>query len=368
VTLGFNADGVLTLRGSAADPARPTSAAVEINERALERIRAIPGVAAAASSLGAPLRDGLLFGPFDIVGRRNAGPSTGAGVAMPSSVDYFETLGIRLLRGRLFDSSDDRGAAAVVVINEAMADRYWTDGTDPLHDLIHLGGSVIPEAADEPARQIIGIVANVRHHGILAEPEPAMYFPHAQLSDGLGRIAVLPTTWLVRTSVPPQSLAATLQQALREETGQPVGSTELLEDTLLESIADQRLNLWLMTLFGGTALLLGAIGVYGLVASSVQYRRHEIGIRMAVGARPGAVRNMVIREGMLRVAAGVALGLVAAYFAATLLASLLFGVEAHDVVVFVTVPFVLTAVGLVAVCVPALRATRVDPTSALRSS
>jgi hypothetical protein len=303
------------------------------------------------------------------VGRQNAGAATGGGVVVPSSADYFATLGIALLRGRLFTAGDDRGAPAVVLINEAMAARYWQDGSDPLNDRIRVGGTAIPEAADEPARQIIGIVANVRHKGIhVAEPEPAMYFPHAQLSDKLSRIAILPTGWLVRTSVPARPMAAAVQQALREETGRAVTDVEVLEDAWLESISRQRLNLWLMTLFGGAALLLGGVGIYGLVAYTVQHRQHEIGIRMAVGARPGAVRNMVIREGMLRVTAGIAFGLVAAYFAANLLASLLFGVEAHDPVVFVTVPVVLAAVGLIAVCVPALRATRVDPTSALRSS
>jgi predicted lysophospholipase L1 biosynthesis ABC-type transport system permease subunit len=195
-----------------------------------------------------------------------------------------------------------------------------------------------------------------------------MYFPHAQLSDGLARGAVLPTSWLVRTSVPPQSVAAAMQRTLREVTGQPVADSALLGDTWRESIAVQRLNLWLMTLFGGVALLLGALGIYGLVAYSVQQRTHEIGIRMAVGAQPSALRGMVIREGMLRVALGLGLGVVAAYFLANLLASLLFGVEPHDAGVFVAVPLVLGVVGLVAVCVPALRATRVDPTLALRSS
>jgi hypothetical protein len=314
-----------------------------------------------------PLAEGL-FGPFDIAGRQNAGPATGAAVVVPSSADYFATLGIALVRGRTFADSDDRGTEAVVVINEALANRYWQDGTDPLNGRIRVGGAMVPEAADEPARQIIGIVADVRSKGLLAAPEPALYLPHAQLSDGLGRITVLPTGWLVRASVPPQSVAAAVQQALREETGRPVVGMQLLEDAWLASITQQRLNLWLMTSFGAAALLLGAVGIYGLVAYSVQQRRHEIGIRMAVGARPQAVRNMVIKDGMLRVAAGVALGLVAAYFLANVLASLLFGVEAHDVVVFVTVPVVLATVGLTAVCVPALRATRIDATAALRSS
>ena len=367
VDLGFTLDGVLTMRGSATDPTEPTRAVVATNERTLARLRAIPGVEAAAASLGAPLRDNL-FGPFDIVGRQNAGASTGAAMAVPTSTGYFETLGIPLLRGRLFDERDDRGAAAVVVINEALAKRFWADGRDPFDEQLRLGGTVMPEAADEPARQIVGIVGNIRQRGIVTEPEPAMYFPHAQLSDGLGRIATMPTAWLVRTSVPPMTVSAAVQRVVREETRQPVARIELLESTWLETIASQRLNLWLMLLFGAAAALLGAIGVYGLVSHTVECRQHEIGIRLAVGARPRSVRNMVIREGMLRVLAGVGIGAGAAYALANVLASLLYGVEPHDAMVFVTAPLALAAVGLAAVCVPALRATRVDPTTALRAS
>ncbi len=154
---------------------------------------------------------------------------------------------------------------AVAVINQAMADRYWPDGGDPFTDRVHLGATVIPEAACEPPRQIIGIVCNVRHKGILAEAEPAMYFPHSQLSDGLSSIAVLPMAWIVRTSVEPRSVAAAVQQALREELGHGVTDIQLLADTWLESTSQQRLNLWLMTTFGAAALLLGAVGIYGLV-------------------------------------------------------------------------------------------------------
>ena len=194
-----------------------------------------------------------------------------------------------------------------------------------------------------------------------------MYFPHAQLSDAFGSIATLPMAWIVRTSVAPRAVAAAVQQTLREELGHGVTDIRSLADTWLESTSQQRLNLWLMTIFGAAALLLGAVGIYGLVAYSVQRRQHEIGIRLAVGARPDAVRNMVISEGMQRVVAGIVIGVGAAYLAANLLAAVLFGVEPHDLAVFVTVPLVLAAVGLAAVFVPAIRATRVDPTRALRS-
>ena len=367
VDLGIAVDNVLTMRAVGDRPIQSPANVVARSERALERIRAIPGVEAAASSLGLPLGHNL-FAPFDIVGRQNAGPFTGAAVVVPASADYLETLGIPLLRGRRFDANDGRGAPAVVVINQAMADLYWADGADPFADRVHLGATVIPEAAGEPPRQIIGIVGNVRQKGILADAEPTMYFPHAQLSDGFGSIATLPMAWIVRTSVAPRSVAAAVQQTLREELGHGVTDIQLLADTWLETTSQQRLNLWLMTIFGAAALLLGAVGIYGLVAYSVQRRQHEIGIRLAVGARPDAVRNMVISEGMQRVVAGIVIGVGAAYLAANLLAAVLFGVEPHDIAVFVTVPLVLAAVGLAAVFVPAIRATRVDPTRALRSS
>jgi len=140
----------------------------------------------------------------------------------------------------------------------------------------------------------------------------------------------------------------------------------LMKDTWSLSVSRQRLNLWLMTLFGTAALLLGAVGVYGLVAYSVQQRTHEIGIRIAVGADANAVRSMVVRQGMARILIGVGVGVFAAYFLANVLASTLFGVEPHDLSIFAIVGVVLLTVGGAAVYVPALRATRVDPTLALR--
>ena len=194
-----------------------------------------------------------------------------------------------------------------------------------------------------------------------------MYVPHAQVSDELND--AFPTLdWIVRTNIDPGAVSGVLHNALREETRQQVTDIRSMKSTWLLSISRQRLNLWLMTLFGVAALLLGAVGVYGLVAYTVAQRRHEIGIRMAVGAHANAVRNMVMRQGMVRILTGVATGVFAAYFLANVLASILFGVEPHDLSVFVMVPLVLLTVGGAAVYVPALRATRVDPTLALRCS
>ncbi len=227
--------------------------------------------------------------------------------------------------------------------------------------------SGIIDASDEPPRQIIGIVGSIRQDGIVGGPAPAMYVLHAQVSDKLNK--AFPTLdWIIRTNVDPKAVSAVLHNALREETRQQVTDIRSMKDTWSLSTSSQRLNLWLMTLFGAAALLLGAVGVYGLVAYAVQQRRHEIGIRIAVGADANAVRNMVVRQGMARILIGVCVGVFAAYFLAHVLASSLFGVEPHDPSIFVLVPLVLLTVGGAAVFVPALRATRDDPTLALRSS
>jgi len=199
----------------------------------------------------------------------------------------------------------------------------------------------------------------------MGDPAPAMYVLQAQVSDKLNN--AFPTLdWIIRTNVDPGAVSAALHNVLREETRQQVTDIRLMKDTWSLSVSRQRLNLWLMTLFGTAALLLGAVGVYGLVAYSVQQRTHEIGIRIAVGADANAVRSMVVRQGMARILIGVGVGVFAAYFLANVLASTLFGVEPHDLSIFAIVGVVLLTVGGAAVYVPALRATRVDPTLALR--
>lgn len=364
VELGFSIDNVLTMR-SALPEQRSTATVAQTIEAVLARLRAVPGVETAAPSLGLPLQD-RAGGPFDIVGRSNDGAPTGDAILVPTSADYFAALRIPLLVGRSFEASDVQAAPPVAVINQALADRYWSDGSNPLDYRIRFGTG-IPDAADEPARHIIGIVANIRQDGIVSGPAPTMYIPHAQLSDKLNSAFPPTLDWIVRTSIDPSALSAVLHNAVREETRQQVTDIRVMKNTWLLSTSRQRLNLWLLTFFGGAALLLGAVGVYGLVAYTVAQRRREIGIRMAVGARAGVVRNMVVREGIMRVASGVAVGTVAAYFLANVLASVLFGVEPHDMATFLLVPLVLLAVGGAAVYVPALRATRIDPTLALRS-
>jgi ABC-type antimicrobial peptide transport system permease subunit len=261
----------------------------------------------------------------------------------------------------VFDERDAAGAPPVVVINRTMAERYWSNGEDPLQSQLLIG-------QDLSVRQIVGIVEQTRALRLTNVPRPIMYLPLAQIPDA--QLASIlgnePLAWIVRTSADPAPLAAQIQAEVRDATHAPVTDVQTMKEILSDSISRQRFNMLLMAVFGGAALLLAAIGIYGLVAFSVQQRAHEIGIRMALGARADHVRAMVFRQGASLAAIGTAVGLAAAFLLSKLLASILFGVDPRDVTAFVTVPVVLAVVAVTAVLIPAYRASRVDPLVALR--
>jgi putative ABC transport system permease protein len=196
-----------------------------------------------------------------------------------------------------------------------------------------------------------------------------MWIPQAQVPDAANalNVSLTPLSWIVRTQVPPQSLSAAIQDQLRKATGLPVSDVRSMDEIAALSVSRQRFNMWVMTVFGGCALLLAAIGIYGLMAYSVEQRTQEIGIRLALGAEASAVRRMIVGQGMALALAGVVIGLAAAFGLARLITTFLFGVTARDPLVFGGVPLVLAVVALVAVWLPALRASRVDPLIALRS-
>jgi putative ABC transport system permease protein len=258
-------------------------------------------------------------------------------------------------------------AGPVVVINETMARKYWKDG-DPLKDRIVLGKGVMKEFNDEPARQIVGIVGDVRDQGLNNEPRPTAYIPQAQLPDVLNTWLVrqAPMTWVVRTQTEPHSLVPAIQEQLRQATGLPVADGRSMDEIVSFSTGRQRFSMLLMTVFGSAALLLAAIGIYGLMAYTVEQRTQEIGIRMALGAEASQVRNMVVRQGMGLALAGVVVGIGGALALSRLIESFLFGVRARDPLVFLTVPLVLSGVSLLAVWLPAHRASRVNPLDSLR--
>ena len=366
---GFNAKNVLVMRTALTGPQFLKAEAVDRAARvALERVRALPGVAAATATCCVPLQGGYGL-PFNIIGRENDGPFTGGGSWTTTSPGYFETFEIPLVRGRAFTDLDAAGAPPVAIINQAFARQYWPDG-DPLGQQILIGGGAknMSQLADEPVREIIAIAADVRAQGLAEDPRPSMYVPQAQVPDALNalNVGITPMAWIVRTRGDPAALSKSLEETIRQATGLPVSDVQTMEQIVAIAASRHDVATMLMSIFGGAALLLAAIGIYGLMAYSVQQRTQEIGIRMALGAEPGRVRALVIRQAMALVAIGVALGLIGAFFLAKLLAAFLFGVEARDVAVFVGVPLVLTAVALASVALPAHRASCVDPLEALR--
>jgi predicted permease len=369
VNPGFDSNNILTMRMSLSGTRYVTSAPVNLLFRdGLERLRALPGVETASATCCIPLEGGYGL-PFRVVGRPlQQGPFHGGGGWLTIAPAYFDVFKIPVKRGRAFTERDDGAAPPVVLINERMAQQFWKDG-DPLNDRILIGGGAMRELGKEPARQIIGVVGDVRDGGLNNDPGPRMYVPQGQVTDEINalNLRITPAAWVVRTKVEPYSLSGPIQEQLRQVSGLPVSDVRSMNDVVARSISRQRFNMLLMTVFGSSALLLAAIGIYGLMAYSVAQRTQEIGIRLALGAEGSDVRNMVILQGLRLTLVGVVVGLASAFGLARLVASLLFGVKAWDPAIFVIVPIVLTFVALVAVWLPAGRASRVDPVIALRA-
>jgi putative ABC transport system permease protein len=253
------------------------------------------------------------------------------------------------------------------LVNEAMARQFWPHG-DPVGERIEIGKGLGPEF-EEPARQIIGVVADVRETGLNKNPEPVMYIPIVQLTDILTTLnnKVISTTWVVRTKTEPYSLSADIQRELRVASGGlPVAHIRSMEQVTAESTARTNFNMILLSIFAGVALLLAAIGIYGLMAYSVQQRTHEIGIRMALGARTINVLLLVLREGLSLAVAGIVLGVLGATWLTQAIKSLLFRVSPNDPLTLAFVGALLLFVAAAATYVPARRATKVDPIVALR--
>jgi putative ABC transport system permease protein len=370
VSPGFDGTNVLTMRMSLTGPKFEKSAGVDqVVRDGVQRLRALPGVESASATCCIPLEGGYGL-PFKVVGRPlDNGPFHGGGAWMTVSPGYFEVFRIPVKRGRTFNDRDNRLGPPVVIINEAMAKQFWKTG-DPLTDRLVIGRGVMREFADEPDRQIVGVVADSRDSGMNREPGPEMFIPQGQVPDLVNALneRLTPMAWVLRTKAPPMSLSEAVQEQLRQVTGLPVSDVRTMSEVALRSTSRERFNMLLMTIFAATALLLAAIGIYGVMAYSVQQRTQEIGIRLALGARSGAVRKMIVVQGMRLALLGVVVGIASSYGLTRFMASLLFGVQARDPLVFVAVPVLLAAVALVAVWVPAGRASRVDPLVALRTT
>lgn len=366
---GFDAHNVWTCEMALNGPRfEKTAGVAQVVRDALQRLNAVPGVVTAGATNSVPLEGG--FGlPFIIVGKPHDGLATGGAGWMAVSAGYFDAFKIPLLGGRDFTENDTTGSQGVAIINQAMANRFWKKGENPVGQQIIIGHGVGPEF-EEPARLVIGIVGDVRDGGLNRDPEPKMVIPLAQLTDGLTELnsKVAPISWVVRTKLEPHQMTAILTDELRKASGGfPVAHVRSMEEVVVRSTARQDFNMLLLTIFGASALILAAIGIYGLMAYSVQQRTQEIGIRMAMGADRTRITKMVVWQGMRLTLVGVVIGVGAAFGLTRLIASLLYGVKNWDPLVFVSVPLLLSAVALVAVWLPALRASKLNPMEALRT-
>lgn len=271
------------------------------------------------------------------------------------SPDYFRAIGIPLRQGRFFSDYDRDKSVPVVIISETMAHRFWP-GENPI------GRRLTPTFhVEQGAREIVGVVGDVKATGLDADASAMMYLPYKQ--------APLPfISFVVRTASNPESLVQPVSKAIYSvDKEQALTNVQTMDQVLRKSLSGQRFNMTLLLTFAGVALMLAAVGVYGVMNYTVTLRRRELGIRMALGAEKMDVLRLVLGQGLILTLIGVGAGLISAYALTRLMASLLYGVTATDYLTFASVSAVLIVVGLVASYLPARRATKVDPTIALRA-
>jgi putative ABC transport system permease protein len=360
---GFDTHHLLTLQSTF--PAIAVSQSVDSSARARsirdgqERVRAIPGVVDAAASCCVPFVNGDATLRYVVEGRPLDGLYHGMGGWRPISSHYFETLKIPLVSGRTFTDRDSLGAPGVVIINQAMADKWWPRG-GAIGQRIILGKG-IGGVWNEPPREIVGIVANVRDSALDREAQPVNYVPIAQLR------MPLQLGWLIRTHVDPETLRPRIEQELqRANGGMPVTTVGQMDALIHQTTAQAAFRMWLMGAFAVVALLLATVGVYGLMAYAVRRRTREIGIRVALGADPGEVIRMIVMSSLRYSIIGIVGGIASALLATRLLESFLFGLSPWDPSAFATAVIVLALVATIAAWIPARRAAGIDPLIALR--
>ncbi len=354
VDTGFRTDHILSVRTASAGPRyREASARAAFYDGVLQRVTALPGVVSAGFSNGVPIAFKGWVNGFTIEGQPVLGGDriTNANYRVVTS-GYLGTLGIPLRAGRTIDGHDTADAPPVALINEAMQRKFWSDES-PLGRRLRFGSG-------SPWITIVGVVGDVRQAGLDAAPRAELYLPAAQAPD-------LAAWLVVRTAGDPARLAAGVRQAIREvDPDSPIVDVSTMEDILDREVFSQRVNAVLLGIFAAVALVLACVGIYGVLGYVVSRRTHEIGIRMAMGARPAEVLRSVIGQGVALGAAGVGIGAVAALGATRVLSNLLFGISPTDSTTFVFVAALLLAVTAAGSYLPAHRAMRLDPVQALR--
>jgi predicted permease len=344
----------LTLRYEQYDDPKKQRALLE---RVLSTLEAIPGVRAASPVVAVPFSgsggwDGKPAGEGQSTEEAAANPMLNMEVVTPA---YFETFGITVIRGRRFTDQDREGAPAVVIVSQSVARHYWP-GEDPVGKRLRMG----PEL--NQALTVVGVVPDTRYRD-LRDGRPSIYFPLHQ-----SFFPYVPMTLAVRTNGPPAELVPAIRRAISEsEPGVALASAVPFETFLDGPLAQPRLNALLLALFAGAAVTLAAIGLFGAMATMVRHRTRELGVRMALGAGPGALRGMVMRRGLTITALGSVLGLLGALLTNRLLRALLYDVTPTDLATLTAVMGLLTGVATLATLIPAQATTRIDPVITLRA-
>jgi len=360
IDLGFDERNALTVRTTLMPAAYPNGKdVVAFIETLRQRLALLPGVRSVGATRLLPLTGTIGDWSITIDGRPRAQGENPNGDWQVVTPGYFETMGMRLVRGRFFAETDDADAPITAVINETMANRYWP-GDDAIGKRYHLGTN------PRPWITVVGIVGQVRHNALTESARAEMYVPHGQWS-AAGAGVPRAMTFVVRTDASPLAVLPYVRETVRSmDPSLPLADVRTLEDVARSALAQARFTTTLLALFATLALALAAIGIYGVVALVVTRRQQEIGVRMALGARPAVILGMILRRGMALAGAGMVVGIVAAALVTGVVSSMLYGVTRFDPMTFAVVPLLLAGVALLACLIPARRAARLDPVEALR--
>src|SRR5262249_47028255 len=370
VNVGFQPDGLVTMSLELLTKTYPKSEmAAAFWDRLLDDLNALPGVKSAAIMSGLPPFRRVNANDLWFEGKTQTadGPVWNVDFWNTVSADYFKTMGIALKAGRLFDATDGPSAPHAIIVNEAFAKKFYP-GENPIGRRVRVTGF----NPNRPMQTIVGVVADVKQQGVEAPTGTELYIPYRQAIPMLNRISYRMNIVLRADGVAPTSLVTPARLAIgRQDSSLPVAEIRTMEQVLWNAVAKPRFLTFLMTIFAGLALVLAVVGVYGVMAYNVEQRTRELGIRVALGARPAGVRALVLRQGMFLVGVGVAAGVAGALLLNAALShafsQVLFETKALDPVTFVLVAALIVGVAALACWVPARRATRVDPMVALRA-
>lgn len=353
---GFQPQGVLSLQLTLpqARYPNPGDRALFV-DRVIDQIGTLPGILSVAAISRLPLNPGSSSRTLEVEGRTPPPSDEDSPDYLVATPDYFRSIGTPLVAGRAFTERDVSGAPGVVIVSQAAARRYWPGG-NPVGKHVKVGAC----GDDKTWCEVVGVVGDVRQHHLDQVPNPTVYVSYAQ--DPWPFMA-----FIVRTRVIPASVAPAIEGAIHSVAkDQPVYNVRVMTEVIQESVSPERMRVSLLGLFAMVALTLACVGVYGVMAYSVAQRTHEIAIRMALGAPPRGILQLILQQGLALALTGCAIGLAGAFAVTRLLSAMLYGVSPRDTATFTAIPLLLLFVALAASYIPARRAMNVDPMVALR--